>query len=175
MRRQQKKAKYFSVGEDLFIETPALKGGRRFSDSMSFMAAPDVLPTSSDPVFKFGRMFRRPNLPEYRPEKEGLIELGLAMRQEQDPGTNPNLPAGYTFLGQFIDHDITFDAAIILPPDEIVPEEEVSLRSPSLDLDSLYGLNPETAKQAETHKQRYEADGIRLKVSQTQGDPAVSL
>jgi hypothetical protein len=175
MLRPERKTNYFSVGEDLFVETPTLKGERRFTDSVGFIAAaPDALPAGSEPVFKFGRMFRRPNLPEYRPEKGGLIALGLAMRQVQDPGGNPNLPAGYTFLGQFIDHDLSFDTSQ-LSLEAVAPEDVASLRSPSLDLDSLYGLAPELAEQSETGKQIYEADGIRLKVGETQGDPVILL
>src|SRR4051794_36183843 len=30
---------------------------------------------------------------------------------DPDDDENPHIPAGYTYLGQFIDHDITFDPA----------------------------------------------------------------
>jgi hypothetical protein len=54
---------------------------------------------------------------------------------------NPNNPAhtaGTTFVGQFIDHDITFDTASPLgvPTD---PALSKNARTPSLDLDSVYG------------------------------------
>ena len=56
----------------------------------------------------FGRMFR--NLPFVALDREALIQLGLKMQEERGvPGDNPKIPAGYTYLGQFIDHDITFD------------------------------------------------------------------
>jgi hypothetical protein len=51
---------------------------------------------------------------------------------------NPTHTAGTTFFGQFIDHDITFDASSkLFQP--TVPEDTRNFRSPSLDLDSLYG------------------------------------
>ena len=62
------------------------------------------------PLFegRFGRMFR--NLPIPVPPREALIALGKALAEpggsQQD---NPKIPAAYTYLGQFIDHDITFD------------------------------------------------------------------
>jgi Animal haem peroxidase len=59
---------------------------------------------------------------------------------------NPNaaLPegvAGTTFMGQFIDHDMTFDVASQLgvPTD---PAQSINARVPALDLDSVYGAGP---------------------------------
>ena len=62
-------------------------------------------------------------------------------RQRDDPGqvgANRSIPAGYTYLGQFIDHDLTFDTTSQLGKDND-PAELTNLRSPRLDLDSLYG------------------------------------
>lgn len=49
--------------------------------------------------------------------------------------------AGYTFLGQFIDHDVTFDSASLLQR-AIDPYSLVDYRTPRLDLDSIYGGGP---------------------------------
>jgi hypothetical protein len=56
-------------------------------------------------------------------------------------GDNANVPAGYTYLGQFIDHDITFDTTAL---QEIIvdPLAVRNFRTPMLDLDSLYGSGP---------------------------------
>ena len=59
---------------------------------------------------------------------------------------NPNasLPggtAGSTFLGQFVDHDMTFDAASRLAV-PTAPRQALNSRAPALDLDSLYGRGP---------------------------------
>jgi len=63
----------------------------------------------------------------------------------QDPyGTNPDNPtmtAGSTFVGQFIDHDITFDQTSQLG----VPQNPLTspnTRTPALDLDSVFGGGP---------------------------------
>ncbi|HYZ80051.1 MAG TPA: peroxidase family protein [Solirubrobacteraceae bacterium] len=61
-----------------------------------------------------------------------------------DRGTNPDNPtmtAGSTFVGQFIDHDITFDQTSQLG----VPQNPVispNTRTPALDLDSVFGGGP---------------------------------
>jgi hypothetical protein len=62
-----------------------------------------------------------------------------------DPyGTNPDNPtmtAGSTFVGQFIDHDITFDQTSQLG----VPQNPLTspdTRTPALDLDSVFGGGP---------------------------------
>jgi len=57
---------------------------------------------------------------------------------------NPTHTAGATFMGQFMDHDITFDASSSLfdgkasfaPTD---PEKSRNVRSPAFDLDTVYG------------------------------------
>ena len=59
-------------------------------------------------------------------------------------GTNPDNPtmtAGSTFVGQFIDHDITFDQTSQLG----VPQNPLTspnTRTPALDLDSVFGGGP---------------------------------
>ena len=52
------------------------------------------------------------------------------------------IPSGFTYLGQFIDHDITFDARSKLERDRD-PQARTNFRTPRLDLDSLYGGGPE--------------------------------
>lgn len=59
-------------------------------------------------------------------------------------GTNPDNPtmtAGSSFVGQFIDHDITFDQSSLLgvPQD---PLRSPNSRTPILDLDSVFGGGP---------------------------------
>lgn len=49
---------------------------------------------------------------------------------------NPALTAGMTFLGQFIDHDMTFDPTSSLARRQD-PESIRNFRIPALDLDSL--------------------------------------
>src|SRR5687768_8744220 len=59
------------------------------------------------------------------------------------------IPAGFTYLGQFTDHDLTFDKTSVMLGQNVSPAQLLQARSPSLDLDSLYGagpLDPESAK-----------------------------
>lgn len=63
-----------------------------------------------------------------------------------DDQENPFVPAAYTYLGQFIDHDLTFDTRSTLKPIPTglssFPDNE---RTPRLDMDCLYGLGPNSA------------------------------
>jgi len=61
-----------------------------------------------------------------------------------NPPTNPDNPthtAGTTFFGQFMDHDMTFDAGSTLGV-PTSPFTAVNSRSPYFDLDSVYGQGP---------------------------------
>jgi hypothetical protein len=95
---------------------------------------------------RFGRLFR--SLPPAGHSEDALHELALSMI---DPDTsdkaitdtepddeNPTIPSGYTYLGQFIDHDITFDPVSALQARND-PDALFDFRTPRLDLDSLYG------------------------------------
>ncbi len=54
---------------------------------------------------------------------------------------NPNQTAGFTFLGQFLDHDMTFDPTSSLER-QADPEHVANFRTPSLGLDNVYGAGP---------------------------------
>ncbi|MEH2323624.1 MAG: peroxidase family protein [Nostoc sp.] len=62
-----------------------------------------------------------------------------------DPEENLWVPAGYTYFGQFIDHDLTFDNTSSLNPADTGEEDRLptNLRTPRFDLDSLYGDGPD--------------------------------
>jgi Animal haem peroxidase len=55
---------------------------------------------------------------------------------------NDLIPAGYTYFGQFVDHDITFDPASSLQQTND-PDALEDFRTPRLDLDSVYGRGPD--------------------------------
>ena len=59
-----------------------------------------------------------------------------------DGEENTGIAAGYTYLGQFIDHDITFDPASSLQKKND-PDGLINFRTPALDLDSVYGRGPD--------------------------------
>lgn len=96
---------------------------------------------------RFGRMF--PHLRSLTAFHPGPVELGRAGGVMDGgappPGDtsqdNPRIRAGYTFLGQFIDHDLTLDATSVLEQ-QIDPGATHNFRTPALELDSVYGLGP---------------------------------
>jgi hypothetical protein len=112
---------------------------------------------------RFGRMFR--TLPAAQFDAGILHDLGAAMTAEfeaqQTPETevddeeNAGISAGYTYLGQFIDHDITFDPASSLQKQDD-PEALVDFRTPRFDLDNVYGRGPDDQPYL------YRADGLRM-------------
>jgi hypothetical protein len=57
-------------------------------------------------------------------------------------GLDAPLPSGYTYFGQFVDHDITLDTTP-LSDAELDPNRLHNFRTPRLDLDCLYGLGPD--------------------------------
>jgi hypothetical protein len=80
------------------------------------------------------------------PSLTALEELGLAMEELLDEPLpegclNDNPLAGYTYFGQFIDHDITRDKTPLLDVEGKDPDTIENERSPWLDLDNLYGRN----------------------------------
>jgi heme peroxidase len=93
----------------------------------------------------FGQLFedlRQPGLKGSKDDLETLQALAEAMIER--PGTfNPStrIPAGFTYFGQFVDHDLTFDPTSTLGRRNL-PEELPDFRSPRFDLDSLYGSGP---------------------------------
>jgi hypothetical protein len=89
---------------------------------------------------RFGSMF--PDLKAASLSDEEAAALAAAMIEQ--PGTfNPNtrIPAGYTYFGQFVDHDLTFDPTSTLGRANR-PADLFDFRTPRFDLDSLYGAGP---------------------------------
>jgi len=87
---------------------------------------------------------------------------------EQDPEENPGIPAAYTYLGQFVDHDLTFDPASRLRESltKAQLQELVDYRTPRFDLDNLYGRGPDD------QPYMYREDGIRMLTGEPMsGDP----
>jgi len=99
---------------------------------------------------RFGRMFDRGEVTygsTPQEEDDNLQRLAEGMVATFDaPKDGPDeeesgIPALYTYLGQFVDHDLTFD------PDgsfqkQKDPDATVDFRSPAFDLDNVYGRGP---------------------------------
>jgi Animal haem peroxidase len=136
---------------------------------------------------RFGRIF--PNLP---PFAEASPALDAALRDIGRPGgmldakddllagpvqlivdpvlsvnnpDNPTHTAGTTFMGQFMDHDMTFDLSSRLgfPTD---PTDSANSRTPAFDLDSVYGGGPDADPELyESRRGRYRAIKFRIESS----------
>jgi len=99
----------------------------------------------------FGRIFRALPPADFGPDddtsQKNLEALGDAMIAERDdPKDGPDaeesgIPSAYTYLGQFIDHDLTFDPASSLQKQND-PDALVDFRTPQFDLDNVYGRGP---------------------------------
>lgn len=92
---------------------------------------------------RFGRMF--PDLP---PAYISPLVLGAIGAKDgpMDAGSNKvrteNIAVGQVIFGQFIDHDITLDASSNFGRVN-TPEATANVRTPTLDLDCIYGSGPE--------------------------------
>ena len=135
---------YFVIGEGLLGESV---GGRTGTTDTRLAAAPP---------FRFSRMGPRGTaLGEANREK-------LANAMTVGGGGATGIPAGFTYLGQFIDHDLTFDKTKVMLGANVSPADLLQARSPSLDLDSLYGAGPQSRRSAKFYK-----DDRHLKTGKT--------
>jgi len=115
---------------------------------------------------RFTRLF--PDLPGAAFDQADLEKLAEAMsapaedtptaETEVDPEENPGIEAVYTYLGQFVDHDLTFDPTSslreFLTPAQL--KDLVNFRTPRFDLDNLYGAGPNE------QPYMYESDGVHM-------------
>jgi len=125
----------------------------------------DIVPPRSDyfDSGRFGRMFG--SLPAFASDtpsiRAALMEIGQAggimdaqdnlaagptdlITKPENSVNNPNnltSTAGMTFLGQFLDHDMTFDPTSSLER-QADPEQIANFRTPSFGLDNVYGAGP---------------------------------
>jgi hypothetical protein len=91
--------------------------------------------------------------------RTALAEATTAADAQQDS----TVPAGFTYLGQFVDHDLTMDRTEAQLGDDVNLGDLLQGRSPALDLDSVYGRGP-----TDRHDRVFYApDGIQLLVGRT--------
>lgn len=125
----------------------------------------DIVPPISDYFAsgRFGRLFGKlppfsSDTPAVRHALMAIGEPGGIMDAMDDLGAgptalitdptksannsnNPTSTAGMTFLGQFLDHDMTFDPTSSLER-QVDPEHIANFRTPSFGLDNVYGAGP---------------------------------
>ncbi|GIE89932.1 peroxidase family protein [Actinoplanes regularis] len=108
---------------------------------------------------RFGIMFKHAEA--YSPPDDLLKSLAAQMGEPTGPNPtdfdNPRISAGFTFLGQFIDHDMTLDRTP-LPEQQTDPQALTNFDTPLFDLGSLYGRGPDQDPEL------YEADRTRMRV-----------
>jgi hypothetical protein len=137
----------------------------RFGRNHGGVRGADFSPENSEFEGRFGRMFHR--LPPAQFSAEALAALGKLMvakheakptpETEIDDEENQGINAGYTYLGQFIDHDLTFDPASSLQKLND-PDALVDFRTPRFDLDNVYGRGPDDQPYL------YEGDGLHFQL-----------
>jgi hypothetical protein len=128
--------------EETVAETVSLRPGHGSTGRHPSRESLDRDNGREDPGM-FGRMF--PGLNPLAVDDDPLRELAEAMTDADaasSAGDNPRIPAGFTYLGQFVDHDITLDLTA-LGEKESDPTAVENFRTPALDLDSVYGLGPD--------------------------------
>jgi hypothetical protein len=130
----------------LFPDLPSFaQATRRVKDALLALGAPGGPLDANDDLSKGPRLL--------------ITDLGLSANNPN----NASHTAGTTFIGQFVDHDITFDTSSTMGvPTE--PGSSPNGRTPSLDLDSVYGAGPVGSPQlydpSDRAKLRIESGGV---------------
>jgi hypothetical protein len=121
----------------------------------------------------FGTMF--PRLRPFHYSDQAAADLAATMENPVpdppgvDRGTSddsPTLPAEYTYLGQFVDHNLDFDETA-QPTADVNPSSVSNFESFRFDLNNLFGGGPAVDPQL------YAADGKHLLVSGSPGGDGV--
>ena len=110
--------------------------GRIFPSLPSFAPATDVVRAALMDIGKPGGILdANDNL------AAGPVALIVDPALSANNRNNPTHTAGTTFMGQFLDHDMTFDTGSTLGV-PTKPESATNARTPAFDLDSVYGRGP---------------------------------
>jgi hypothetical protein len=160
-----RRKKFLSAGLVGVLCSTALLGiTAAYADGKNNLHLPGMRDRPHSPDNSFTRMF--PELPPFAPptdaareqakklgEKGGLIDaldnLTDPIQSITNPAVfspnnpdNPNMTAGVTFFGQFLDHDVTLDPRSPLL-ERSNPKKITNFRTAAFDLDSVYGSGPE--------------------------------
>jgi hypothetical protein len=149
---------YYVIGEGLLSEAVGGRNG-------TLPAAVTASAAAATPPFRFSRMGPKGVGKQLGDPNRKKIGNAMAVG---GGGAGP-VPAGFTYLGQFIDHDLTFDKTTVMFGANISPTQMLEGRSPTLDLDSLYGAGPADPESAKF----YAPDGVHLKTGKAQAGGGV--
>ena len=118
-------------GMDLVVQSPTTEG--RFG--FMFKSQPP-LPASDTLLDSLGAVME---------EQPTAIPSSTSGQKDANDASNENpnpaLTSGFTFVGQFVDHDITFDTTL-LSDQQSDPYATTNFRTPRYDLDAIYGRGP---------------------------------
>jgi len=114
--------------ESFFVEGEGLIGtqlGGRHGN------APDPLTESEEPTAAAPQQLAAGEAPPFRfsrcgPKGDALgpaVIKRLAIAMVEGGGGQGDVPAGYTYLGQFVDHDLTFDRTDVALGEDVTPAE----------------------------------------------------
>jgi len=102
----------------------------------------------------FGRIFRALPPADFGVDDAATLKALQALADKMTSVADPEepkdgaddeesgIPSAYTYFGQFIDHDLTFDPASSLQKQND-PDALVDYRTPRFDLDNVYGRGPD--------------------------------
>ena len=163
---------YHSVYSSTSTEALSAEERRSATRLMGNGTRSDRRKTDSLDVVMGGRYTKLfPRLPVAMFDQTDLELLARAMtaspeipgqEAKDDPEENRAIPAAYTYLGQFVDHDITFDPVSRLHESLTSAQLQalVDLRTPRFDLDNLYGRGPDDQPYL------YKKDRVRMLLGQ---------
>ena len=152
---------FFIEGEGLLSTQVGGRSGEGVDPVTEAGAAPVAAPrdqaAGAPPRFRFIRVGPRGTPLGVAATKK------LARAMVAGGGGAGDVPAGYTYFGQFVDHDLTMDRTDVMLGHSVSPTDLLQGRSPRLDLDSLYGAGPADPASAPF----FAADGLHLKTGRT--------
>ncbi len=132
------------VRETLAVLRPKLRSYHGSKFSLAYFPHPGLSSPEGD---RFGYLvsplIRKKTALPFTPQNQALLDqLGDLMGDSgRETAPDSNIPAGFTYVGQFVDHDITLDVTSSL--DTATDANTIhNMRTPALDLDCLYGRGP---------------------------------
>jgi hypothetical protein len=143
---------FFVVGEGVLA---ADKAAAATAPAEAAVPAPHLSDADELRQFRFSRIG-----PQGAPASTELVTAMAEGITAVAPDHDGGIPSGFTYLGQFVDHDLTKDKTDVALGADVTVDQLIQGRSPSLDLDSLYGRGPADDPQFFT-------DGLHLKMGRT--------
>ncbi|MCT7661390.1 peptidoglycan-binding protein [Mycobacterium deserti] len=143
---------FFVAGEGVLSPDTAARSAAS-DDAMS--PTPRLSEADELRQFRFSRIG-----PQGAPTSAELMSAVSEAITAVAPDSDGDIPAGFTYLGQFVDHDLTMDKTQAALGSEVTVDELIQGRSPALDLDSLYGRGP-------ADEPHFYTDGLHLKMGRT--------